>query len=152
MLKSLEIIKKELKGKNIDKHKESWLYYLYVTREHNYNLSHLKALSELTNKNVLNYVIKSLTILDEESTKYHPKIVFYVEETLKWMDVVKCGTKAKRKEWLKKGYDLFVHNIGSAKIYMEENDDPIVEVLIRTHGLIGQYIKGEVNLIENKLI
>ena len=72
-----------------------------------------------------------------------------MEETLKWSDVAKTGNKVVRKNWLKKGYDLFCHNLGSAAIYKENNHDEIVYTLIKTHGLIGQYLKGEVNLKEN---
>lgn len=147
MIKSLQIIKNIKSNKDVDcKHK--WLLYLYVTKEQNYNLNHVKSLSEITNKSVLNYVTKSLEILNEE--KISKKNLFYVEEALKWMDVAKCGTKTIRKEWIKKGYDLFVHNIGSSQIYRETNDNIVVETLIKTHGLIGQYIKGEVNIDKNK--
>ena len=31
----------------------------------------------------------------------------------------------------------------------ENNNDEIVYTLIKTHGLVGQYIKGEVNLNKN---
>lgn len=161
MLESLKLINNVKRIKDIDKNEYEWLYYLIATKEQNYNLKHLKALSELNNKSVLNYVIRSLNILNEERTSHSSKIIYYVEETLKWMDVAKCGRKSNRNDWAKKGYDLFVHNIGSSKIYAVNNSDEIVEVLIRTHGLIGQYLKGEVllsknkdlyNLVNNKLI
>lgn len=55
---------------------------------------------------------------------------------------------------LKNGYNLLVHNIASAEIYKEceKNFDYITYILIKTHGLIGQHIKGEVNLYKNHLI
>lgn len=148
MLRSIKTLKSR---KDINRKSDPWLFYLYVTREQNYNLIHLKSLSELTNKNVLNYVVKSLSSLNDE--QFDQDVAFYVEETLKWMDVAKCGTKKKRKEWLKKNYDLYVHNIGSSQIYQEEmgdNGNEVVRILIKTHGLIGQYLKGEVNLDENR--
>jgi ubiquinone/menaquinone biosynthesis C-methylase UbiE len=151
MLKSLSKINNIKSRNDIDKFNDGWLFYLYVTREHNYNLNHLKALSELNNKSVLNYVIKSLYILNDDTT-LDSETLYYVEETLKWMEVAKCGSKAKRKEWVKKGFDLYVHNIGSSQIYkdtLKDNSNDIVEVLIKTHGLIGQYLKGEVNFDKN---
>lgn len=151
MLKSLTKIS-NLKSRN-DIASDDWLFYLFVTKEHNYNIGHLKSLSELTNKNVLNYVVKSLNILESEVPSLDKDTIYYIEETLKWMEVAKCGTKSKRKEWLDKNYDLNVHNIGSAQIYtnvLGENSNEIVETLIRTHGLIGQYLKGEVNLDKSR--
>jgi 2-polyprenyl-3-methyl-5-hydroxy-6-metoxy-1,4-benzoquinol methylase len=151
MLKSLIKINNVKTRNDIDKDNDGWLFYLYVTREHNYNLNHLKSLSELNNKSVLNYVIKSLYVLNEDTT-IEGELLYYVEETLKWMEVAKCGSKAKRKEWLKKGFDLYVHNIGSSQIYkdtLKSSSNNIIEVLIKTHGLIGQYLKGEVNFYKN---
>ena len=68
------------------------------------------------------------------------------------MDVAKTGNTKERRAWKKKGYDLYAHNYGSSDIYQEENKDydEIVRILIRTHGLIGQYIRGEVKFIHNK--
>jgi phospholipid N-methyltransferase len=152
MLNSLNIIQTIKTKKDIDLNKDKWLFYLYFTKEHNYNLNHLKTLSELTNKNVLNYVVRNLEILNEEKEQLTEQLLFYVEETIKWMEVAKCGTKSNRKDWVKKGYDLYSHNIGSFQIYKEQitSYDEIVATLIRTHGLVGQYIKKEVNLNKNK--
>ncbi len=148
MLNSLKKIKETNSYKDIDKEKDLWLYYLYATKEKNYNVIHIKSLSELTNKSVFNYVKKSLEILDKEDLD--SKLLYYIEETLKWMEVSKCGLKRIREIWLRKGYDLFVHNIGSSQIYKETEENEIIEILIKTHGLIGQHIKGEVNLNKNK--
>jgi phospholipid N-methyltransferase len=152
MLNSLSKIDKIKSIKDINVDEDKWLSYLCFTKEHNYNLTHLKTLSELTNKNVLNYVIRCLNILEEETSELDDKLLFYIEETLKWMEVAKCGTKNDRKEWSKNGYDLYSHNIGSFQIYKEKivNYNEIVGTLIKTHGLVGQYIKKEVNLNKNK--
>lgn len=72
----------------------------------------------------------------------------------------KCGMSHHRNKWEKSGINLFVHNIGSSQIYtmylsqMPDNvqsliDRHIINTLIVTHGLIGQYIRGEINLSEN---
>lgn len=145
MLKSLEQMK------NIDLNSDNWLKYLYFTNEKNYNLNRIKSLKDINKKDVFNYVKRTLEILDESVELYRLSAseVFIIEETLKWSDVAKCGYKYKRREWEKKDYNLAIHNIGSFQIYKEEMGDdynPIVATLIKTHGLIGQYIMGEVNL------
>ena len=77
---------------------------------------------------------------------------YYVSEALKWMEVAKTGTAEQRKKWNKQGFNLYAHNYGSADIYVDENRkyDEVVRVLIKTHGLIGQYIRGEVKFGTNK--
>ncbi len=146
MLKSLEEIRNVKKGS-----KEIWLKYLYNTKEKNFNISNVKSLKEINKHSVLNYVIKTLEILDRLKTELclDDEIIYFVEETLKWSDVSKTGDKKIRKVWKNKKYDLFCHNISSSQIYLENNNDEVVSILIKTHGLIGQYIKGEVNLNKN---
>lgn len=148
MLKSLKQMN------NVNDKSENWVKYLYFTNEKNYNLNRIKSLEEITKKDVFNYVKKTLEILDKNIEEYEltKEELFILEETLKWSDVAKCGYRYKRNEWENKKYNLFIHNIGSYQIYVEENGDnynPIVANLIKTHGLIGQYIMGEVNLNVN---
>lgn len=147
MIKSLEILNNK---KEILNHE--WSNYLYNTREKNYNVLNVDSLKEITNHSVLNYVKRTLEVLDETNEKYNLKkeVLYYVEETLKWQDVAKTGNKRIRKVWKNNHYDLYCHNIGSSQIYSENNQDEVVKVLIKTHGLIGQYIKGEVTLSKNK--
>ena len=146
MIKSLEILNNK---KEIPNHE--WSNYLYNTKERNYNVLNVSSLKEINTHSVLNYVRKTLEILDSinEKEKLNKKVLYYVEETLKWQDVAKTGSKSERKNWQKKGYNLYCHNIGSSSIYSENNTDEVVKVLIKTHGLIGQYIKGEVKLDKN---
>ena len=146
MLKSLneiKVIKKE--------NKELWLKYLYETSEKKYNVLNVKSLKEITKHSVFNYVLRTLEILDrlKNELNLEDDIIYYVEETLKWSDVSKTGDKKTRSMWKKKKYDLFCHNIASAQIYLENYYDEIVYTLIKTHGLVGQNIKGEVNLNKN---
>lgn len=147
MLKSIN----ELKNPN--ENSELWVKYLYFTMETNYSLEKVQSISDLSSKLVYQSILKDLELLEEIITekRIQDKNVFYVEEVLKWSDVAKVGTRSKRREWIKKGYDLYVHNIGSSQIYVEDVKDynEIVRVLIETHGLIGQYIRGEVNFDKN---
>ena len=135
----------ELKNKNTHIYP---IKQLVKTSEKNYNLDRIKSLSSLNNKLVYNSVIKCLEILDEKNTKFKN----IISEVLLWMDTAKVGTKEERKEWKKLGFNLFSHNLGSAEIYKKysSNYNEIVYILIKTHGLVGQYIKGEVNLNTNK--
>ncbi len=139
---------KKLKNKeNIN-----WVNFYVNTKEKNINYERVSSLKKISSNFVYEYILRCLKVLEDDKENISKKTYDYVSETLKWSDVAKVGTKSDRLSWRKKGYDLFVHNIGSASIYKEENKDynEVVRVLIKTHGLIGQYIKGEVNLDKNK--
>ena len=128
---------------------ERWKSYLTNTKEKNYNIEHLDSLKSNTKNLVYQYVKRTLDILEEK--KIDNELKYYVKETLKWMDVSKTGSKEDRKNWISKGYNLHVHNLGSAEIYKEnKNYDKVVYTLIKTHGLIGQCIRGEVDFSLNK--
>lgn len=133
---------------------EKWLMYLALTTERNINLERLYSLDETRNNYVLNYVEKTLKLLSNLNlNKYHKQIL---EEVLKWSEIAKSGSKHQRDHWIKNGYNLFAHNIGSAQIYDELVKETTIEVkrivheLILTHGLIGQYIRGEISLSDNR--
>lgn len=130
--------------------KENWKNYLVNTNEKNINYERLDRIKENKSNLVYKYILKCLEILDSE--KVNDKVYYYVSETLKWSDISKCGSKEDRKKWKSLGFSLNVHNIASSEIYVLDNKnyDEIVRVLIKTHGLIGQYIRGEINLINNK--
>lgn len=130
---------------------EEWLEYLYVTKEKRYNILNVESLKEVNNHSVLNYVSRTLQILDKinKEQNLESDVLYYIEETLKWSEVSKTGNKTIRNLWKQKHFDLFCHNIGSYQIYSLKHDNKIVQTLIKTHGLIGQYIKGEVNLNKN---
>ena len=135
----------ELKNKNI------YIYpikQLVLTKEKNYNLDRIKSLKDLKTSLVYKSVLNTLEILETKNTKFKDLIA----EVLIWMDTAKCGTKEDIREWKKQGYNLFTHNIGSSEIYKKysSNYNEVIYVLIKTHGLIGQYIKGEVNLDTNR--
>ncbi len=131
--------------KNPSKYKEEkWLIYLYNAKEINYNYKNLDSVTNINKRAVFEYVKRCFEVLDNMNV--NDEVYHYVSEVLKWMDVAKCGNKADRKRWIKAGYNLKVHNIGSASIYKEYESDEKVYTLIKTHGLIGQHIQGEVNL------
>ncbi len=146
MLKAIRSINNANKNSS-----ELWLTYLYNTLEKNYNYLNVSSLKEITNHSVLNYCLKTLQVLDEinKEEKLAKDILYLVEETLKWSEVAKCGRKSERYLWRKKGYDLYAHNIGSSQIYLETNNNIIINTLIKTHGLVGQFLKGETTLNKN---
>ena len=152
MIKSLKLIKTIKRKKDIPEN-EAWLKHLKYTEQKSYNLRNVEDLSMVSNKSVLNYVVRTLEALEKNiaSQEYSKDEIKYVENTLKWSEVAKCGNKTDRTRWTKKGYDLFVHNLASAEIYKDsiEKPDEITYILIKTHGMIGQYTKGEVNLDKN---
>ncbi len=122
---------------------------LTKTGEKNYNLERLNSLKDLKTNLVLNSTLNCLQLLEDINPD---KYLDIIAETILWMDIAKTGTKKERKDWEKKDYNLFCHNLGSAEIYKEHtsNFNQIVYILIKTHGLIGQHIKGEVNLSSSK--
>ena len=127
-----------------------WEKYLTETKEKNYNYEHLDSIKSNKSNLVYKYIMKCLNILEKEKTS--KEVYYYVSETLKWSDVSKCGNVADRKKWKEQGFSLNVHNIASSEIYVLDNKDydEVIRVLINTHGLIGQYIRGEINLSSNK--
>lgn len=128
---------------------EKWKSYLVNTKEKNINYERLDSLKDNKSNLVYEYILRCLDILDKDNVS--EKVYNLVSETIKWSDVSKCGTREDREKWKSLGFNLIVHNIASSDIYKLDNKDynEVVRVLIKTHGLIGQYIRGEVNLSES---
>jgi len=154
MMNSLAAIEKLKSGDMQILKTEKWLRFLALTSERNINLERLSSLEEMKNNYVMGYVEKTLKILTE--LQLNESQTYMIEETLKWSEVAKSGLPHQRKQWINKGFNLFAHNIGSAEIYLEQSEEAkpgvirIVHDLISTHGLIGQYIRGEVPLADSK--
>jgi len=133
---------------------ERWLRFLALTRENAVNLERLSSLEDAPKNYVLEYVIRTLRVLSEHDLKEDFRSI--LEDVLKWNEVAKTGLPHQRRVWIEKGYNLFAHNMGSAQIYLEQSEEAdwarreIVSTLIATHGLLGQYIRGEVTLESHK--
>lgn len=153
MLRSLSAIERFRNGDLHVLKNERWLMHLALTQERNVNLERIMSLEDAKENHTLNYVERTLKILSGSAPDENQ--VYILEETLKWCETAKAGLPHTRKRWTENGFNLFVHNIGSARIYDSESgeSDPrvrrIVHDLILTHGLIGQYIRGEVDLTRN---
>jgi SAM-dependent methyltransferase len=110
-------------------------------------------MDELTANQVAAYVSRCLEIAEKDMRHMDPVHQTLIERTLQWMDVAKCGSAIDRRIWKEQcpGICLDIHNEASAEIYMQNSNDDewtkqIVYILIKTHGLIGQYLMGETTL------
>ncbi|KZZ83469.1 class I SAM-dependent methyltransferase [Bacillus sp. SJS] len=153
MLSSLNAISQLKSGNTLLLREHKWLKYLTLTKEKNVNLEQIESLEQMTENPVLEYVERTLITLHGLHLPEYQKQA--VEEVLIWSETAKCGLSHQRREWLKKGYQLAIHNIGSAQIYASEMEklpkskrdrkrEEFIYLLILTHGLAGQYIRGEV--------
>ncbi|MGG3963035.1 class I SAM-dependent methyltransferase [Heyndrickxia faecalis] len=155
LLSSLKLIAKAKAGNTDILHEHKWLSYLYRTDEKNVNLEQVESLESLEPNPVLHYVEKTLAILDRCYADLPASEKEIIEEVLRWSEVAKCGSAQKREEWRRRGFQLRIHNIGSARIYAHEQmavpfgqrhlqKEDLIYTLILTHGLVGQFIRGEV--------
>ncbi|CAM4239803.1 class I SAM-dependent methyltransferase [Lederbergia lenta] len=153
MLESLQSIQQLKYGNKSVLKKEKWLNYLYVTEQKNINLEQVQSLSDIGEHPVLQYTERTLQVLNRLDISLEHKQI--LEDVLKWSEVAKCGSHDIRMEWEKQGYPLAIHNIASAHIYADEQikmdfsdrdlfKEEVIYTLILTHGLVGQYIRGEV--------
>ena len=136
-----------------------WMEYLNSTSEIKYNVAHIQSMDELTSNQVARYVSRCIAIAEKDTRHMEAKYKNLIIRTLQWMDVSKCGSELDRDAWKKQcpNICLDIHNEASAEIYMQNCDDDewtkqIVYILIKTHGLIGQYIMGETTLDASSLI
>ena len=132
--------------------KNKWLYYLVLTNNNAINRERVDVISSITGQETLDYVFRTLDILEKEPMKDEYKDI--LRKVLQWSEVAKGGTDEQRDIWRKKGYPLEIHNLASAEIYLDESDDDItttkiIYTLIKTHGIIGQNLRGEVSVAEN---
>lgn len=112
-------------------------------------MERIPSLEKMPSNPVLLYVENTLRILEQADIPEKEQDI--IEEVLIWSETAKCGQPHKRREWREKGFQLAIHNIGSAQIYanrsrtfMAERQDTeeLIYLLIATHGLVGQYIRG----------
>lgn len=155
MLKSLAAITSYRQGELSILKQEPWLQIITSAEEVIVNIERIDSIKELSIGNpVLNYVEKTLEILDDLSLSFWVKEI--LEEVLIWSEVAKGGTLKERIAWQREGVNLFVHNMGSAELFSKYESARIsdrmnvIHTLIATHGLVGQYLRGEVVFAENR--
>ena len=125
----------------------AWLRYLVSVRQPYWNAERIGKMADKEKNGPLEYVLRTLDFLvsfsdlsDEDYT--------ILRTVLCWSEVAKAGSDQDRSRWIERGYPLDIHNEASAMIYADhfcvrrKETDPIY-VLIKTHGLAGQYVRGE---------
>lgn len=131
-----------------------WLYYLCITEHNAINVERVSAISDITGKETLLYVLRTLELLEQCRDKLTAWQYDILECVLQWSEAAKGGLESQRRTWLEQGYSLAIHNLASAQIYKEEcsnhENAKIIYTLIQTHGIIGQNIRGEVCVCQNK--
>lgn len=136
-----------------------WLEYLCKTHENSINVERVKAVRDITGYETLQYVFRTLSILEQKKEELTEREYRLVKATLCWSEVAKGGLFRVRKEWSGKGYPLAIHNLASAEIFLDEMESSkeyseeeknIIYTLIKTHGVLGQNIRGEVSVSKNE--
>ncbi|MBR4345099.1 MAG: methyltransferase [Lachnospiraceae bacterium] len=135
--------------------KEKWLSYLYYTENKGVNMERVEVVEQVSGKETLCYVFRSLKILesDYKAGKLTEDEYNTVKTVLSWSEVSKGGNVKERESWRQRGYALDIHNLASSEIYKEEcnsEKESLCYTLIKTHGLIGQALRGEVLISQNK--
>ncbi|MBR4580079.1 MAG: methyltransferase [Lachnospiraceae bacterium] len=148
-----------------------WLKYLTQTSHIYVNAERIKSVEHVSGRETLLYVMRTLDVLGDILGSKNPKIYLLLSSVLKWSETAKGGNARERRKWTDKGYQLEIHNIASAKIFAEEAKDlsgslkkeysecfendadyflNLTATLIKTHGLIGQCIRGETPVSHNR--
>lgn len=138
---------------------EPWLSYLYYTEHQGISMERVDVVEQLSGRETLSYVLRTLEILEEDFQKgeLSEKEREIVKLALEWAEVSKGGSEKERANWRNKGYALDIHNLASAEIYRDHASrmlkgerEEVVYLLICTHGLIGQALRGEVQVRKNE--
>ncbi|MBQ1850333.1 MAG: methyltransferase [Lachnospiraceae bacterium] len=133
-----------------------WMSYLYYTENHAVNMERVDVVEQVSGRETLSYVFRTLSILSMDARAGKVSVEEYelTRTVLEWSEVSKGGSEKDRDAWRQKGYALDVHNLASADIYLgfcgvRDEEAELITLLIRTHGLIGQALRGEVSVKEN---
>lgn len=135
--------------------KERWLYYLCITEHNAANVERIDSIQSITGRETLDYVFRTLDILEHNRKHLSPANYERLKKVLQWSEVAKGGSKVRRERWVKQGLPIAIHNLASAEIYLEESTDlesekNIIYPLIKTHGILGQNLRGEVSVAKNE--
>lgn len=130
-----------------------WLVYLCNPSRSLVNLEHVSSIEQMSDNLVLKYVERTLQCKAIDTLPDHLRQ--YVVTALQWSEVAKCGSVIDRARWEQAGYILDIHNEASADIYLSETTDDhntsqIVYALIKSHGIMGQYVRGESQYRKNQ--
>ena len=132
----------------------AWLRYLISAEQPYWNAERIAKMSDKANNAPLEYTLNTLDVLDTYDA-LDDELYMLIRTVLCWSEVAKGGTAEDRQRWRARGYELEIHNEASAKIYADHihvrdpEKDPVC-MLIRTHGLVGQYLRGECRMGSSK--
>ncbi|WP_080845945.1 class I SAM-dependent methyltransferase [Cytobacillus gottheilii] len=128
-----------------------WLEMIVSAEEITQNYESVEAVNHLSSAHLFDYVFQTLAIL-EDIKQDHDEIYYMLSTVLAYSEISKGGSYIQRKSWRDQGYQLEIHNEASAYIFQDTvyYENPrrknLTFQLIFTHGLIGQYIRGESRL------
>lgn len=128
-----------------------WLDMIVSAEEITQNYESVEAVNHMSSSHLFDYVYHTLAILEEIKGE-RDEIYYMLSTVLAYSEISKGGSYSQRKRWSDQGYQLQIHNEASAHIFNDlvfyENPErkDLTFQLIFTHGLIGQYIRGESRL------
>ncbi len=127
-----------------------WLRYLVSADRPYWNVERIGEMADKKKNAALAYCLRTLDILDESASAADLDDTDYrlVRTVLCWSEVAKAGSAEDRRRWLARGYPLDIHNEASAMIYADHHcvrrpETDAAFLLIKLHGLPGQYVRGE---------
>lgn len=134
---------------------ENWYKMLAETDSLFINPERVVSVENIKSNPVLDYCLKTLEICKKFKNDFSDEDYKILFTTLCYSEVSKCGREEDKKFWKENNINTSIHNIGSAQIYRLENPDrtdlnTIIYTLIYTHGLLGQYVRGEILFEENR--
>ncbi|MDO4283456.1 MAG: class I SAM-dependent methyltransferase [Clostridia bacterium] len=131
-----------------------WLKALWLKSNiDDINIERFDTIDSINPHATLEYVYRTLKVLEAEAPNLNSLEYTILNDVLCYSEVAKGGTPQMRKKWQQNHFSIAIHNFGSADIYRSLNQDRFkpnylryVSTLIATHGMIGQYLRGETSL------
>ena len=74
-----------------------WLQYLVFTKEKNVNVERVSKISDINGTETLQYVLRTLDILESMKKEISAMCYRYVKTVLEWSEVAKGGRESQRK-------------------------------------------------------
>ena len=86
-----------------------WLYYLCITQQNAVNVERVSAIKDITGQETLQYVLRTLALLEQCKDKLSTWQYHILERVLQWSEVAKGGLEPQRSKWLEKGVEQASH-------------------------------------------
>ena len=148
-MKSIEVLNTYIEGVSVAI--PTWLKHLIEAEEIHQNYENVQVLGALKTDAVLYYVHRTLQVLDGLSLDEEAYRI--IEKVLTYSELAKVGSLKQREQWKKKGLiywyimrvlliSLVIFSLLNVETNLNSTEYLFIRDLIRTHGLIGQYIRG----------